>query len=123
MVFKMMKCKCEKEIEITVPMFTDGKGNFICKDCYENKKEINGFIATAQDYIKRFQKVIERNQKKRRINDQLDRLIDDFIELLNELKSTKKPLPKAKKDYFLEKLEERRVKISELTKMEVKDYI
>lgn len=111
-----MKCKCGREIEITVPNFTDGKGNFICKDCYENKKEINGFIATAEDYIKKFQKVIERNQKKRRINDQLDRLIDDSIELLNELKSTKKPLPKERKDYFLEKLEKRKQKLHEITK-------
>ena len=116
-----MKYKCGKEIEITVPMFTDGKGNFICKDCFENIREINGFIATAEDYIKKFQKVIKRNQEKRQINDQLDRLIDDFIELLGELRSTKKPLPKARKDYFLEKLEKSRVKISGLTKMEVKD--
>ena len=113
-----MKCKCGKEIEITVPMFTDGKDKFICKDCFENKKEINGFIATAEDYIKKFQKVIERNQKKRKINDQLDLLIDDFIELLGELRSTQKPLPKARKDYFLDKLEERREKISELKKMD-----
>ena len=116
-----MKCKCGREIEITVPMFTDGKDKFICKDCFENIREINGFIATAKDYIKKFQKVIERNQEKRKINDQLDRLTDDFIELLNELKSTKKPLPKERREYFLEKLEKSRVKISELTKIEVKD--
>lgn len=113
-----MKCKCGREIEITVPMFTDGKDKFICKDCFENKKEINGFIATAKDYIEKFQKVIERNQKKRKINDQLDLLIDDFTELLGELRSTKKPLPKERKDYFLEKLEIRREKISELKKMD-----
>lgn len=110
-----MKCKCGKEIEITVPMFTDGKDKFICKDCYENRKEIDGFIATAEDYIKKFQAVIRRNQEKRKINDQLDRLIDDFIELLRELKSTKKPLSKERRDSFLEKLEKRREKISGLT--------
>ena len=102
-----MKCKCGKEIEITVPMFIDGKGNFICKDCFENKKEINGLIATAEGYIKKFQKVIERRKEKKNLNDQLDLLIDDFIELLRELRSTQKPLPKERKDYFLEKLEKR----------------
>lgn len=99
-------------------MFTDGKGNFICKDCYENIKEINGFIATAEDYIRKSQEVIKRNQKKRKINDQLDRLIDDFIELLRELRSTKKPLSKEKRDYFFSKLCERQEKIHEINYFE-----
>ncbi len=111
-----MKCKCGKEIEITVPMFTDGKGNFICKDCFENKKEINGFIATAENYIKKFQKVIERNKKKRNLNDQLDLLIDDFIELLRELRESKKPLSQERRDYFFSKLKVRQERIHEIGK-------
>lgn len=112
----MIKCKCGKKIDITVPMFTDGKDNFICKDCYENRKEIDGFIATAEDYIKKFQEVIKRNEKKRKINDQLDLLTDDFIELLMELKASKKPFSKERKDYYLYKLEKRRTKLYELKK-------
>jgi len=111
-----MKCKCGKKIEITVPMFTDGKDKFICKDCYENRKEINGFIATAEDYIKKLQEVIKRNEMKRKINDQLDLIIDDSIELLKELKASKKPFSKERKDYYLNKLEERRTKLYDLKK-------
>ena len=35
-----------------------------------------------------------------------------------KLRSTQKPLPKERKDYFFEKLEKRGEKISELTKMD-----
>lgn len=117
MIIIDLKCKCGKEIEITVPMFVNKEGNFICKSCYEKKKKIDGFIASAEDYIKKLEHMIERNQLKRRINDQLDRLIDDHIELLRELKSTKKPLTKERRDYFLNKLEKRQEKIHEISKM------
>ena len=117
MIIIVLKCKCGKEIEITVPMFVNKEGDFICKSCYEKKKKINGFIASAEDYIGKLEHMIERNRLKRRINDQLDRLIDDHIELLRELKSTKKPLTKERKDYFLNKLEERQEEIHEISKM------
>lgn len=112
-----LKCKCGKEIEITVPMFVNKEGDFICKRCFENKKEIDGFIASAEDYIEKLEHMIERNRLKRKINDQLDRLIDDHIELLRELKSTMKPLTKERKDYFLNKLEERQEEIHKISEM------
>lgn len=111
-----LKCECGKEIEITVPMYVNIDGDFICKNCFENKEIIAGFIATAKDYIKKFEEIIERNQAKRRINDQLDLLIDDHIEILRELRITRKPLTKERKDYFLNKLEERQEKIHEISK-------
>lgn len=95
-------------------MFVNKEGSFICKNCYEKKKKIDGFIATAKDYIEKLEHMIERNRLKRRINDQLDRLIDDNIELLRELKSTRKPLTKERKDYFLNKLEERQEEIHKI---------
>jgi len=110
------KCKCGKEIETTVPMLVNNEGNFICKICFENKKKIDGFIASAEDYIAKLEHMIERNQLKRRINDQLDRLIDDHIELLRELKSTKRPLTKERRDYFLKILEKRQKEIHEISK-------
>lgn len=116
MIIICLKCKCGEEIEITVPMFVNNEGDFICKNCYEKKKKINGFIASAKDYIGKLEHMIERNRLKRSINDQLDRLIDDHIELLRELKSTQKPLTKERKDYFLNKLEERQEKIHEIRK-------
>ena len=79
----------------------------------ENKKKIDEFIATSKDYIKKLECIIERNQSRRRINDQIDLIIDDFIELLGELRSTKKPLTKEKRDYFLNKLEKRRQNLLE----------
>ena len=112
-----LKCICGEEIEITVPMFVGYEGIFICKDCYEKKKKIDGFIASAENYIGKLEHMIERNRLKRRINDQLDRLIDDHIELLRELKSTKRPLTKERRDYFLNKLEERQKEIHEISKM------
>lgn len=81
----------------------------------ENKEKIDGFIETAKDYITKLDNIIERNKFKRRINDQLDLIIDDFIELLGELRSTKKPLTKERKDYFLNKLEKRRQKFHEMS--------
>ena len=98
-------------------MFVNKEGDFICKSCFENKKKIAGFIASAEDYIGKLEEMIERNQLKRRINDQLDRLIDDHIELLRELKTTRKPLTKERRDYFLNKLGERQEEIHEISKM------
>ncbi|GAI96562.1 unnamed protein product [marine sediment metagenome] len=118
-----LKCKCGEEIEITVPMFVNNEGDFICKSCYERKKKINGFIATAEDYIRKLEHMIERNRLKRRINDQLDRLIDDHIELLRELKSTRKPLTKERKDYFLNKLEERQEEIHKMLFSSIKSIV
>ncbi len=97
-------------------MYVDIDGDFICKNCFVSKEKIAGFIATAKDYIKKFEEIMERNQARRRINDQLDRLIDDHIELLRELRITQKPLTKERKDYFLNKLEERQEKIHEISK-------
>lgn len=108
-------CKCGKEIEITVPMFVNKEGNFICNNCFENKKMLDGFIATAENYITKLEEVIERNKSKRRINDQLDLLIDDHIELLRELRTTQKPLTKERKDYFMDKLKKRQKKIHEIS--------
>ncbi len=112
-----LKCKCGREIEIIVPMYVNAEDDFICKICFENKKKIDGFIASAEDYIGKLEHMIERNRLKRSINDQLDRLIEDHIELLRELKSTRKPLTKERKDYFLNKLEERQEEIHKISKM------
>lgn len=109
-----LKCKCGRQIEITVPMF-ENEGNFICKECFENIKSIAGLITTSENYIDKLQDVIERNQSKRRINDQLDLLIDDCIDLLGELRKTKTPLSKEKRDYYFKKLEVRQEKIYEIS--------
>ena len=96
-------------------MFVNKEGNFICKNCFENKKMLDGFIATAENYIKKLNEVIERNKAKRKIHGQLDLLIDDHIELLTELRTTQKPLSKERKDYFMDKLEKRQEKIHEIS--------
>ena len=96
-------------------MFVDKKDNFICKNCFENIKKIDGFIATAKDYVAKLEDVIERNELRRKINDQLDLVIDDQIELLKELRTTKKPLTKERRDHFLKKLEKRQEKIHEIS--------
>ena len=115
MIIISLICKCGNGIEITVPMFVNKEGNFICKNCFENKKMLDGFIATAENYITKLEEVIERNKSKRRINDQLDLLIDDHIELLRELRTTRKPLTKERKDYFIDKLKKRQEKIHEIS--------
>ena len=115
MIIICLKCKCGEKIEITVPMFVNNEGDFICKNCFENKKKIDGFIATAKNYITKLEDVIEKNKLKRKINDQLDLLIDDHVELLRELRTTKKPLTKERRDYFLKKLEERQEKICDVS--------
>lgn len=115
MIIISLICKCGNGIEITVPMFVDGEDNFVCKNCFENKKMLDGFIATTENYIQKFQEILERNKSKRKINDQLDLLIDDHIELLKELRITQKPLTKERKDYFMDKLKKRQEKIHEIS--------
>lgn len=118
---RKMICKCGNKIEITVPMYVNKEGDYICKDCFDKIAMSNDFIQTAEKYIEKLEIIMERNMFKRKINDQLDLMLDDFIELLKELRSTKKPLSKEKRDYFFSKLCERQKKIHEISKMVKKD--
>jgi len=107
-------CKCGNIIEISVPMYIDNEGAYICKICFNNNKKIEDIIKKTEDYIKRLEEILQNNLTKRKINNQIDLMIDDIIELLQELRHSKKPLSNERKKYFREKLEKRKLAIGKL---------
>lgn len=66
--------------------------------------------------IGKLEEFLKRNIFKRKINDQIDLLIDDVIELLKELRTSKKPLSQERRDCFFDKIRERFEKINDMSK-------
>lgn len=80
------------------------------------KIKTKGFTNPIELFIRRLEELLERNIFKRKINDQLDLLIDDVIELLKELRSSKKPLSHERRKDLLNKIRERYEKINDMSK-------
>lgn len=87
----------------------------------ENKEKIDGIIAKGERIMKELIVVVQKNELKKKINNELDLTIDNFMELLKELKETKRPLTKERRDYFLKKLDNRHLALSSIN--EQKDEI
>lgn len=109
-----MRCKCGNKIKITVPMYVNKEGDYICKDCFDNIKITKGVIDSTINNLEKLEELLKKNLLKRKINDQIDLLIDDFRELLKELRTTQKPLSKERREYFFGKLDERQKKIHKI---------